>query len=53
MAGDVGEGKAGISPVEQRILVWAILCVFLSFGGGNVKPLQKVTFFDEVAFPSF
>ena len=49
----MGEGEAGISPTEQGILVWAILCVFLSFGGGDVKPLQKVTFFDEMAFPSF
>ena len=52
-AGDVGEGKAGISPAEQDILVWAILCVFVSFLGGDVKPLQKVNFSDEVAFPSF
>ena len=49
----MGEGKAEISPTEQGILVWAILCVFLSFGGGDVKPLQKVNCSDEVAFPSF
>ena len=49
----MGEGKAGITPDEQSILVWAILCVFVSFLGGDVKPSQKVNFSDEVAFPSF
>ena len=48
----MGEGEAGISPAEQGILVWAILFVFLSFGSGDVKPLQKGIFSDEVAFPS-
>ena len=49
----MGEGKGQISPAEQDILVWAILCVFVSFLGGDVKALQKVNFSDEVAFPSF
>ena len=40
----MGEGEAGISPAEQGILVWAILCVFVSFLGGDVKALQKVHF---------
>ena len=49
----LGEGKAGISPAEQCILVRAILCVFVSFVGGDVKLLQKAHFFDEMAFLSF
>ena len=49
----MGEGKAGITPDEQGILVWAILCVFVSFLGGDAKALQKVHCFDEMAFQSF
>ena len=40
----MGEGEAGISPAEQDILVWAMLCVFVSFLGGDVKALQNVHF---------
>ena len=49
-AGDVGEGKGQISHGQ---VFGPGRCVFLSFGGGDVKALQKVTFFDEMAFPSF
>ena len=49
----MGEGEAGISPAELGILVWAILCVFVRLLGGDVKPLQKVNFSDEVVFPTF
>ena len=40
-AGDVGEGKGQISPAEQDILVWAILCVFVSLLVGMSKPCKR------------
>ena len=52
-AGDVGEGKGQISPAEQDILVWAILCVFVNFCVGMSIYCKKRIFVDEVAFPSF
>ena len=37
----MGEGEAGISGAEQGILVWAILCVFVSFLGAMRNPCKR------------
>ena len=40
----MGQGEGQISPAEQDILVWAILCVFVSFCVGGCQFIAKCAF---------